>query len=95
MTVAARRNIDDAADELGLSPSGVRKQMEAPESVLGIRLFESIRGTLSFTADGEKFYADATRAVEQVLLAEEKVYARQAIKSHRLPVGAPPIFLRS
>jgi DNA-binding transcriptional LysR family regulator len=57
------------------------------KAFLGIRLFESIRGTLSFTADGEEFYADARRAVEQVLLAEEKVYARQAIKSHHLLVG--------
>jgi hypothetical protein len=29
MTVAAKHNIDDAADELGLSPSSVRKQIES------------------------------------------------------------------
>jgi DNA-binding transcriptional LysR family regulator len=87
MTVAAKHNIDDAADELGLSSSGVRKQIENIESVFGIRLFESIRGTLSLTPDGEEFHTDAKRAVEQVLLAEEKVFARQAIKSHHLLVG--------
>jgi DNA-binding transcriptional LysR family regulator len=49
MTVAARHNIDDAADELGLSPSGVRKQFENLENTFGIRLFESIRGRLVLT----------------------------------------------
>ncbi len=87
MVVAEKHNIDDAADELGLSSSGVRKQIEALESVLGIRIFESIRGVLILTADGEEFHEDARRAVEQVLLAEEKVYARQAIRSHHLLVG--------
>lgn len=87
MTIAAKHSIDTAANELGLSSSGVRKQIEALESVLGIRIFESIRGVLSLTADGEEFHEDAKKAVEQVLLAEEKVYARQAIKNHHLLVG--------
>ena len=74
MTVAAKHNIDHAADELGLSSSGVRKQIENIESVFGIRLFESMKGTLSLTPEGEEFHTDARRAVEQVLLAEEKVF---------------------
>ncbi len=87
MTVAARHNIDDAADELGLSASGVRKQLESIENAFGIRLFESIRGSLVLTEEGELFYEDARKAVDQVLLAEEQVYARQAIRSHHLLVG--------
>lgn len=87
MTVAARHNIDDAANELGLSPSGVRKQIDTIENIFDIRLFESIRGGLILTEDGELFYRDARNAVEQVLLAEEQVYARQAIRNHHLLVG--------
>jgi DNA-binding transcriptional LysR family regulator len=87
MTVAAKQNIDDAADELGLSSSGVRKQIESVESTFGIRLFESYRGILSLTADGESFHEDSKKTVEQALLAEEKVYARQAIKNRHLLVG--------
>ncbi len=87
MTVAARHNIDDAADELGLSASGARKQLENIEDAFGIRLFESIRGSLVLTEDGELFHEDARKAVDQVLLAEEQVYARQAIRSHHLLVG--------
>jgi len=68
IAVAAKHNIDDAADELGLSSSGVRKQIENIEDVFGIRLFENIRGSLSLTEDGELFHEDAKKAVEQVLL---------------------------
>ncbi len=39
------------------------------ENAFGIRLFESIRGSLVLTEDGELFHADARKAVDQVLLA--------------------------
>ncbi|HEV2134284.1 MAG TPA: LysR family transcriptional regulator [Terracidiphilus sp.] len=87
ITVADKNNIDDAADELGLSASGVRKQLDAIENALGIRLFEKIGGRLVLTEDGEFFYKDAAKAVEQARLAEEQVYARQAIRNRHLLVG--------
>jgi DNA-binding transcriptional LysR family regulator len=87
MTVAARRNVDGAAKELGLSASGVRKQLDIIENTFGIRLFEKKEGSLTLTDDGERFHDDAMKAVKQALLAEEQVYARQAIKNHHLLVG--------
>ena len=87
MTVAEQHNVDDAAEELGLSASGVRKQLDSIENTFGIRLFEKIGGSLILTEDGRRFYEDAEKAVGQVLLAEEQVYARQAIRNHHLVVG--------
>lgn len=87
MAVAERGNIDSAADELGLSASGVRKQLENIETTFGIRLFESRRGSLALTEDGDAFYQDTKKAVEQVLLAEEQVAARKAINNHHLKIG--------
>ena len=87
MTVAARHNIEKAADELGLSASGVRKQLENIEVTLGIHLFEGRRGRLALTEDGESFHEDARRGVEQVLLAEDQLAARKAIKSNHLVIG--------
>lgn len=87
MTVAAKHNVDDAAGELGLSASGVRKQLDVIENAFGIRLFEKIGGRLMLTKDGAQFYEDAMRGVEQIALAEEQVYARQAIRDHHLVVG--------
>lgn len=87
MSVAAKHNIADAAEELGLSPSGVRKQIENIEEAVGVRLFESVRSGLALTEDGELFYEDAKKAVDQALLVEEQAAARQAIRDHRLLVG--------
>jgi DNA-binding transcriptional LysR family regulator len=87
MIVAEKRNVDDAAEELGLSASGVRKQLDVIENTFGIRLFEKSGGSLILTDDGELLYDDAMKTVEQALLAEERVYARQAIRNHHLVVG--------
>ncbi|MDQ2835147.1 MAG: LysR family transcriptional regulator [Acidobacteriota bacterium] len=87
MTVAAKHSIDEAADELGLSASGVRRQLENIEEALGIRMFESGRGRLVLTEDGESFRDDARKAVDQVLLAEEQLAARRAIRNHHLVIG--------
>lgn len=87
ITVAAKRNVDDAAKELGLSASGVRKQLDTIENTFGIRLFDKIRGSLILTEEGEQFHEDAEKAVEQALLVEEHVYARRAIRNHHLMFG--------
>jgi len=87
ITVAEKHDIEDAAEELGLSASGVRKQLDTIENTFGIRLFEKIGGRLILTEDGEQFYEDAMKAVEQALLAEEQIYARQAVRNHHLVVG--------
>lgn len=87
ITVAEKHNIDDAASEMGLSGSGVRKQLDAIEEAFGVRLFEKIGGRLVLTEDGELFRENAVKAVGQALLAEEQVCARQAIRNHRLLVG--------
>lgn len=87
MAVADRHGIDGAAVELGLSPSGVRKHLVFLESTFGIRFFEKRQGRLFLSEDGALFYNDAAKAVEQAILAEEQVYARQAIREHHLVVG--------
>jgi LysR family hca operon transcriptional activator len=70
-----------------LTPSAVRKQIEAVEGVLGVGLFEGRKGNLAVTEDGEIFVADAMVAVERAILAEEKTLSRQALKHHHLYIG--------
>jgi DNA-binding transcriptional LysR family regulator len=38
ITVTEKRNVEDAAKELGLSASGARKQLDTIENTFGIRL---------------------------------------------------------
>lgn len=87
LTVAERHDIDAAANEMGLSSSAVRKQIEVVERVLGVPMFAGSKGRLVLTEDGEEFVADARRSVEHALLAEEKTLARQALKNHYLLIG--------
>jgi DNA-binding transcriptional LysR family regulator len=68
--LAEKRNVEDAADELGLTPSAIRKQIEAIESLLGVRIFESGPRGLSLTEYGDVLHIQAQRAVDQALLAE-------------------------
>jgi len=57
------------------------------KNTFGIRLLEKSGGRLVLTEDGELFHEDAMKAVGQALLAEEQVYAHQAIRNHHLVVG--------
>ncbi len=85
--VAERNSLDIAANEMGLSASAVRKQMEAVESILGVALFERAKGNLVLTEEGDLFLVDARKSVEHALLAEEKTLAREALKNHHLIIG--------
>jgi DNA-binding transcriptional LysR family regulator len=87
ISIAARHDIDKAANEMGLTPSAVRKQIEVVESVLGVRLFTGRNGQLTLTEDGKIFHADAMRSVEHANLAEENTIARLALKNHHLMIG--------
>lgn len=80
ITVASKHSIDEAADELGLSASGVRRQLENIEEALGIRMFESGRGRLVLTEDhlldfgvAPSITVDAYSAPEAIAYVEQKV----------------------
>jgi DNA-binding transcriptional LysR family regulator len=85
--LAEKRNLEDAADELGLTPSAIRKQIEAIESLLGVRIFENGPKGLSLTEYGDVLHIQAQRTVDQALLAEEKLLTLQALKDHRVLIG--------
>jgi LysR family hydrogen peroxide-inducible transcriptional activator len=87
VTVAETHDIHLAAEEMGLTPSAVRKQIKTVEDVLAISLFEGGKGNLAVTEDGESYVADASVAVERALLAEEKALARQMLRKHHLLIG--------
>jgi DNA-binding transcriptional LysR family regulator len=86
-TVAEKRDYSGAAEELGLTASAVRKQVETVESLLGGRLFDGKKGNLTLTEDGDIFRGDARRSIEYALLAEEKVLMRLALRNHHLYIG--------
>jgi hypothetical protein len=54
LTVTAKHDVDDAVEELGLSASGVRKQLDIIENTFGFCLFEKTGGVL--TLEGVAFF---------------------------------------
>jgi DNA-binding transcriptional LysR family regulator len=85
--LAEKRNIEDAADELGLTPSAIRKQIDAIESLFGVRIFKSGPGGFSLTDYGDVLHTQAQRTLDQALLAEEKLRTLQALRDHRVLIG--------
>jgi LysR family transcriptional regulator, benzoate and cis,cis-muconate-responsive activator of ben and cat genes len=87
LTLAEKRDFNEAARELGLTTSALRKQVEAVENTVGSRLFRRTRDGLALTEDGEVLHPATLKAIEYVLLAEEKIRTYQFLKSHHIHIG--------
>lgn len=87
LTLIETGDFDKAAEELGVTLSALRKQMDALQDTIGSRLLQRIGDGQALTEDGELFRPAAEIAIEYVLLAEEKIRIYQFLKSHHLRVG--------
>jgi len=87
LTLAETGDFNRAADELGVTLSTLRKQMESIQDTVGSRLFHKTKDGQVLTEDGEVLRPAAQTAIEYVLLAEEKIRIYQFLKSHHLHVG--------
>ena len=64
---AARHcSMQDASEELSLSPSAISHQVKALESHIGTALFERVPGRLMLTATGEAYLADLRHALDLI-----------------------------
>jgi DNA-binding transcriptional LysR family regulator len=77
IALAQKRNLVPAGKELGLSPSAVHKRIQAINQLFKTRLFIVTKDGVELTEVGQVLYAQATRTVEQALLAEETTIAMQ------------------
>ena len=87
LTLAETGDFDLAAEELGLSLSALRKQLDSLQDTVGSRLFHRTKDGQVLTLDGEILLPAAKIALEYVLLAEEKIRTHQFLKSHHLHIG--------
>ena len=72
---------------LNIGPSAVMKRLSKAEAELLTRLFRKINGKMVPTSDGKLYSGTALRAIEQAVLAEEKVFATKRLRGKRLSVG--------
>jgi DNA-binding transcriptional LysR family regulator len=85
--VAEKRNVEDAAKELGLTPSAVRKQIDTLEKLLGVKVIQSGAGGLCLTEYGELLHLHGTRTIAHALLAEETISTIQALRNNYVLMG--------
>ncbi|WP_447980911.1 MULTISPECIES: LysR family transcriptional regulator [Pseudomonadota] len=76
LAVANCLHFGRAAEQLGVSPPSLTKQIQDAEKALGVRLFNRTKRSVSLTAAGEIFLFESKKALEQVSLAQES--ARRA-----------------
>ena len=77
LTIAEMGDFHRAAEELGLTPSALRKQIDAIQDTVGSRLFYRTKEGQTLTEDGEILHPAARIAIEYLLLAEEKIRTYQ------------------
>ena len=92
--VAETLGISAAANQLDLPKSSVSKIISQLEKALGVRLLERNSRNVRLTTEGEVFYRESIRILEQV---DEASHTMQGLVSHpsgRLTVAMPIAFSR-
>ena len=83
VAVGRRMSITLAAQDLFLTQSAVSRQIHALETALGMKLFERTHRAIHFTAEGERLFASADSAMQQL---QDTVGALQASLLAQRPV---------
>jgi DNA-binding transcriptional LysR family regulator len=94
LEVASLGSFAGAARRLGVSTSGVSKQVAALEERLGVRLFNRTTRRVSLTEVGREFVARGEGIVEELERLEADVQGLQATPRGTLRVSAPQDFGR-
>lgn len=87
LTLAEERDFNRAAEELGISVSALRKQVEAVQEAVGSRLFRRTKDGPILTEDGEVLRPAVLKVIQDVLFAEEKIRTYQLLKAHHIHLG--------
>lgn len=91
-TVVEHSSFSAAADELGLTPSGVSRLMARLEERLGVRLFERTTRRLALTKSGAAFRCRTEHLLRDLTSAELEVKQAALEPSGTLRLGAPVPF---
>jgi len=88
IALAHGRTFEKAAEEIGMiTASAVHKRVQTASNLFGAPLFVNSVEGMTLTSVGETFYIDAVKAVEQTLLAEERVAAWLSLEAQHLRIG--------
>ncbi|TDV26818.1 LysR family transcriptional regulator [Paraburkholderia caballeronis] len=87
LAVARHLHFARAADELGIAPPSLTKQIQDAERLLKFRLFERTRRSVSLTAAGEAYIPAAAAALAQLEQARELGLLAERGQLGRIRIG--------
>ncbi len=92
--VANSNTITEAAKKLFISQPAITKSIKNLEKQLNVTLFiRNTKGT-KLTKEGKEFYKQIKPAIEQLLIAEQKLSLKQDKKRKKLTIGISDTFLQ-
>ncbi|MDE1179865.1 LysR family transcriptional regulator [Paraburkholderia sp.] len=87
LAVARHLHFARAADELGVPPPSVTRQIQEAESLLGARLFHRTKRSVSLTAAGVAYQTHALAALDQLARGETAAHAAERGEIGRIEIG--------
>lgn len=84
-----------AAEDLGISPAGLSKQLRVLEAHLDTVLIQRTTRSMSLTETGRTYYADCCRILDELEMLERSIKQQSQRVSGKLRVNAPLSFALS
>lgn len=92
LSIVEQGGISVAANILGMPKSTVSTTLSRLERSLGVRLIDRSSRNLRITTEGEFFYKEAKKIVEQALITDTRMADLATTPKGRLRVALPPAF---
>jgi DNA-binding transcriptional LysR family regulator len=87
LSVARHLHFSRAAEELGIAPPALTRQIQEAERLLGVRLFQRTRRSVVLTAAGEAYLSEATSALEHLARGAERAALAERGELGRIVIG--------
>lgn len=81
-----------AAEFLGLTPASVSRSISRLEERLGIRLFSRTTRSIRLTGEGELYWQECQRALEQIAEVERAITGHQKVPSGTLRISVGTLY---
>ncbi len=85
-------SVSQAADELGITQSGLSRSLKTLEDFVGLALFQREARGMTLSAYGQHFLPRATAIWNQRVRAIEEMGAYKALRSGQLKIGVHSVF---
>ena len=81
-----------AAESLGLTPASVSRSIKRLELRLGVRLFVRSTRNVRLTPEGELYWRECQRALEQIVEVERAITGKQKVPSGTLRISVGTLY---